>query len=175
MSTNSPFPSPHAYFTPEVSSVKTYRLIFLTSETRKGVFGAHDISDVNPQQQHTTIEPRTGLPMNVEKYGAGTGGTDGYPAIQGFRGDATGPAGTGAGIGHGTGVGHGVGHGTGAGFSSATGTTTGTGVGHDTSVGHGTSTATGTGTGVGHGVGHAPGAGGVPGTQHPPTDRSAGY
>lgn len=56
--------------------------------------------------------------MNVGKYGAGTGGTDANPAIEGFRGDATtagtGPTGTGpAGAGFGTGTGTGVGHGTG--------------------------------------------------------------
>ncbi|KAH6644483.1 hypothetical protein C7974DRAFT_21759 [Boeremia exigua] len=46
-------------------------------QTRSGVWGAHPVSDL--AQDRTVIEPRTGLPMNVGRYGDGTGGTDGGP------------------------------------------------------------------------------------------------
>ncbi|KAJ4987092.1 hypothetical protein SVAN01_07380 [Stagonosporopsis vannaccii] len=46
-------------------------------QTRQGVWGAHPVSDL--AQDHTVIEPRTGLPMNVGRYGDGAGGTDGGP------------------------------------------------------------------------------------------------
>ncbi|KAJ9638401.1 hypothetical protein H2199_007089 [Coniosporium tulheliwenetii] len=38
------------------------------------------------------IEPITGLPMNVGKYGSGYGGTDGNPVIEGYYGDSRGPS-----------------------------------------------------------------------------------
>jgi len=46
-------------------------------ETSAGVYGAHPVSDL--AKDHTVIEPRTGLPMNVGRYGDGAGGTDGGP------------------------------------------------------------------------------------------------
>ncbi|CAO2652422.1 Nn.00g007050.m01.CDS01 [Neocucurbitaria sp. VM-36] len=52
-------------------------------ETQKGVYGGHDIHDTN--QSNTVTEPNTGLPMNVGKYGAGTGGTDATPTIAGYH------------------------------------------------------------------------------------------
>ncbi|KAI8932830.1 hypothetical protein NX059_010313 [Plenodomus lindquistii] len=62
-------------------------------ETSKGVYGAHPISEV--AHSHTVIEPHTGLPMNVGKFGSGTGGTDGNPAIHGQH-----EHGTAGGLGH---------------------------------------------------------------------------
>ncbi|KAF2660028.1 hypothetical protein K491DRAFT_712072 [Lophiostoma macrostomum CBS 122681] len=50
-------------------------------ETEAGVYGAHELGD----QKHTVTEPHTGLPMNVEKYGDGHGGTDGSSNIHGVR------------------------------------------------------------------------------------------
>ena len=47
------------------------------SQTSAGVYGAHPVSDL--AKDHTVIEPRTGLPMNVGRYGDGAGGTDGGP------------------------------------------------------------------------------------------------
>ncbi|KAL1801018.1 hypothetical protein ACET3X_001360 [Alternaria dauci] len=52
-------------------------------ETRKGVYGAHPVSDLD--HNNTVTEPHTGLPMNTERYGTGTGGTDGNPAIHGYH------------------------------------------------------------------------------------------
>lgn len=46
-------------------------------QTSAGVYGAHPVSDL--AKDHTVIEPRTGLPMNVGRYGDGAGGTDGGP------------------------------------------------------------------------------------------------
>ncbi|KAF1364372.1 hypothetical protein EJ07DRAFT_172374 [Lizonia empirigonia] len=46
-------------------------------QTRKGVFGAHPVDDL--ARDHTVIEPRTSLPMNIGRYGDGAGGTDGAP------------------------------------------------------------------------------------------------
>lgn len=47
------------------------------SQTRQGVWGAHPVSDL--AQDKTVIEPRTGLPMNVGRYGDGAGGIDAGP------------------------------------------------------------------------------------------------
>ncbi|CAN9095118.1 unnamed protein product [Alternaria alternata] len=52
-------------------------------ETRKGVYGAHPVSDLD--HNNTVTEPHTGLPMNTERYGTGIGGTDGNPAIHGHH------------------------------------------------------------------------------------------
>jgi len=52
-------------------------------ETRHGVYGAHPASDL--EKDNTVIEPRTGLPMNVGRYGEGAGGTDGNTAIHGLE------------------------------------------------------------------------------------------
>ncbi|KAL6707535.1 hypothetical protein ACN47E_004105 [Coniothyrium glycines] len=52
-------------------------------ETRHGVYGAHPADDL--LKDHTVIEPRTGLPMNVGRYGEGAGGTDGNTAIHGVQ------------------------------------------------------------------------------------------
>jgi hypothetical protein len=38
----------------------------------------------NDSQHHTVTEPHTGLPMNVEKYGDGQGGTDGSATVGGY-------------------------------------------------------------------------------------------
>lgn len=65
-------------------------------ETRKGVFGAHPASDLD--NDTTVIEPRTGLPMNVGRYGEGAGGTDGNMAIHGLEGSGVGTT-TGVGAG----------------------------------------------------------------------------
>jgi len=87
-------------------------------ETRKGVFGAHEIGDVHSK---TIIEPHTSLSMDVGKFGTGTGGTDGNPAIEGYH----------------------VLPGTGTETSTAT-------EGHHHVPGTGPATGTGVGTGVGH-------------------------
>lgn len=50
-------------------------------ETRKGVYGAHPITDLD--HNPTVIEPHTGLPMNTERFGTGAGGIEGNPAIHG--------------------------------------------------------------------------------------------
>ncbi|ORY05921.1 hypothetical protein BCR34DRAFT_42314 [Clohesyomyces aquaticus] len=50
-------------------------------ETKSGVYGAH----APDEQQHRVIEPHTGLPMNVEKYGDGKGGTDGSNTVLGHH------------------------------------------------------------------------------------------
>ena len=73
-------------------------------ETSKGVYGAHDVSDVS-HQNTTVVEPTTGLPMNVGKFGAGTGGTDANATIEGYH------------QGHGT---AGAGHQTAGGYQSTT-------------------------------------------------------
>ncbi|KAF2999468.1 hypothetical protein E8E13_008283 [Curvularia kusanoi] len=46
-------------------------------QTSSGVYGAHPVSDL--AKDHTVIEPITGLPMNVGRYGDGAGGTDAGP------------------------------------------------------------------------------------------------
>ncbi|KAF1923197.1 uncharacterized protein M421DRAFT_9842 [Didymella exigua CBS 183.55] len=46
-------------------------------QTKKGIYGAHPVEDLT--KDCTVIEPRTGLPMNVGRYGDGAGGTDGGP------------------------------------------------------------------------------------------------
>ncbi|KAF2874158.1 hypothetical protein BDV95DRAFT_323577 [Massariosphaeria phaeospora] len=48
---------------------------------RGAEYGAHPAGS----QKHTVIEPTTGLPMNVEKYGDGRGGTDGSKNIGGYH------------------------------------------------------------------------------------------
>ncbi|KAF9695509.1 hypothetical protein EKO04_006348 [Ascochyta lentis] len=57
-------------------------------QTQKGVYGAHPVSDLG--QDRTVIEPRTGLPMNVGRYGDGAGGTDGGPAAHHHHGSVPG-------------------------------------------------------------------------------------
>ena len=37
------------------------------------------------EDEGRAVEPHTGLPMNVGKYGDGYGGTDSNPAIEGFH------------------------------------------------------------------------------------------
>ncbi|KAF1998398.1 hypothetical protein P154DRAFT_251128 [Amniculicola lignicola CBS 123094] len=49
--------------------------------TRHNVYGAHEPDE----QNRTVIEPHTGLPMNVGKYGDGKGGTDGSNTVDGFH------------------------------------------------------------------------------------------
>ncbi len=82
--------------------------------------GAHEISKSHQEHRSTqpetvtgdrsgsVIEPITGLPMNVGKYGTGTGGTDGSRAIGSHTTSTTDP------------VGHSAGHGVGAGLGAAT-------------------------------------------------------
>lgn len=41
------------------------------------MWGAHPVEDL--AKDRVVIEPRTGLPMNVGRYGDGAGGTDGGP------------------------------------------------------------------------------------------------
>ncbi|OJD30124.1 dehydrin-like protein 3 [Diplodia corticola] len=52
-----------------------------THETRPGEYGTARPGD----QEGIVIEPHTGLPMNVGKYGSGAGGTDGNETIGGFH------------------------------------------------------------------------------------------
>jgi hypothetical protein len=54
-------------------------------QTSAGVYGAHPASDV-VGGHHTVTEPHTGLPMNVERYGDGRGGTDANANIAGQHG-----------------------------------------------------------------------------------------
>ena len=51
------------------------------SQTRAGVSSAHEPES----EHHTVIEPHTGLPMNVEKYGSGAGGVDGSNTVEGYH------------------------------------------------------------------------------------------
>lgn len=53
------------------------------SEFRHNTSGAEPVGE--PGQDRTVIEPHTGLPMNVGRYGDGHGGTDGSPTIHGYR------------------------------------------------------------------------------------------
>lgn len=48
------------------------------STTQAGVYGVHE-----PDSGNRVIEPHTGLPMNVEKYGTGAGGTDASSTVPG--------------------------------------------------------------------------------------------
>ncbi|KAF2124885.1 hypothetical protein P153DRAFT_390353 [Dothidotthia symphoricarpi CBS 119687] len=50
-------------------------------ETERNTYGAHPISDLD--KDRIVIEPHTGLPMNVGRYGDGHGGTDGNATIPG--------------------------------------------------------------------------------------------
>lgn len=50
-------------------------------ESRTGGHGAHQAGG----QEGVVIEPHTGLPMNVGKYGTGAGGTDGNETIHGLH------------------------------------------------------------------------------------------
>jgi len=53
------------------------------SETRSGVYGAQPINEI--PENNKVIEPHTGLPMNVGRYGDGAGGTDANPTIVGHH------------------------------------------------------------------------------------------
>tara|TARA_R110002003_G_scaffold107_6_gene8983 strand:- start:13027 stop:13266 length:240 start_codon:yes stop_codon:yes gene_type:complete len=55
--------------------------VFFLRETRPGVYGAQPL-DALPQRD-VRIEPHTGLPMNVGRYGDGAGGTDANPTVEG--------------------------------------------------------------------------------------------
>lgn len=59
------------------SSSHSRHLLTHPSQTQKGVYGAHPVEDL--AKDRVVIEPRTGLPMNVGRYGDGAGGTDGGP------------------------------------------------------------------------------------------------
>ncbi|KAL1628260.1 hypothetical protein SLS54_001831 [Diplodia seriata] len=59
-----------------------------THQTRPGEYGAVRPGD----QEGIVIEPHTGLPMNVGKYGSGAGGTDGNETIEGFSSHGAGGA-----------------------------------------------------------------------------------
>ncbi|KAH7389835.1 hypothetical protein BKA66DRAFT_459900 [Pyrenochaeta sp. MPI-SDFR-AT-0127] len=96
-------------------------LISGDKETKKGVYGAHEISNAG-----IVTDPITSLPVNVGKYGSGTGGTDGYQAIAGHH-DLPGSTGTGAA----PGAGHHTLPGT---AGTHTGPATGTGTGYGTST-----------------------------------------
>lgn len=54
------------------------------SQTRAGVYGAHPAEDAIGGH-HTVTEPHTGLPMNVERFGDGHGGTDGSATVPGHH------------------------------------------------------------------------------------------
>ncbi|KAF2143391.1 uncharacterized protein K452DRAFT_317541 [Aplosporella prunicola CBS 121167] len=55
--------------------------------------GTNDPNALPMGDDGIVIEPRTGLPMNVGKYGTGVGGTDSNPTIHGYHGETTGAAG----------------------------------------------------------------------------------
>ncbi|KAF2025734.1 hypothetical protein EK21DRAFT_103721 [Setomelanomma holmii] len=52
-------------------------------ETRSGVYGAQPINEI--PGNNIKIEPHTGLPMNVGRYGDGAGGTDANPTVEGHH------------------------------------------------------------------------------------------
>lgn len=71
-------------------SCASFSVLTSHSQTSPGVYGAHP-----PEDQHNTVvEPVTGLPANVEKYGDGHGGTDGSSTVHGLH-QGSGQAGTG--------------------------------------------------------------------------------
>jgi len=91
-----------------MSIMHNYNTDTYTSETRHNTYGAEPISQLS--QDNKVIEPHTGLPMNVGRYGDGHGGTDGNATIHGLHGHQTG---AGQGLGHQTGAAQGLGSGTG--------------------------------------------------------------
>ncbi|KAF2828081.1 hypothetical protein CC86DRAFT_203925 [Ophiobolus disseminans] len=126
-------------------------------QTGRNTYGAQPISEIPAQTR--VIEPHTGLPMNIGRYGDGRGGTDGNTNIHGHHGHET----AGQGLTSGPG---GYGNTTGQGLSTGPGThetTTITGQGltgsNATGTGHGLATGptghgntTGHGTSTGHGL-----------------------
>ena len=118
----------------------------ITRETSHNTYVAQPLSHNTSDK---VIEPHTGLPMNVGKYGDGHGGTDANPTVHGLHQHGSG-AEQGLGAAGADTYGTGSGTHTGTGLSSHTGTGagthTGTGVGSHTGTGTGAGTYTGTGT-----------------------------
>ncbi|KAL5115473.1 hypothetical protein ACEQ8H_006614 [Pleosporales sp. CAS-2024a] len=54
-------------------------------ETRHNTYGAEPIGEALGQSDNKVIEPHTGLPMNVGRFGDGHGGTDANPTIHGHH------------------------------------------------------------------------------------------
>jgi hypothetical protein len=54
------------------------------SETRHNTYGAEPLSQ-GLGQESKVIEPHTGLPMNVGRFGDGHGGTDGSATVHGMH------------------------------------------------------------------------------------------
>ncbi|KAH4863478.1 hypothetical protein HBH75_005690 [Parastagonospora nodorum] len=61
-------------------------------ETRANTYGAEPLSGALGQPGDKVIEPHTGLPMNVGRYGDGHGGTDATPTIHGHHAHDSGVA-----------------------------------------------------------------------------------
>jgi len=61
-------------------------------ETRANTYGAEPLSGALGQPGDKVIEPHTGLPMNVGRYGDGNGGTDATPTIHGHHAHDSGVA-----------------------------------------------------------------------------------
>jgi hypothetical protein len=55
------------------------------SQTRNNTYGAEPLNTGLGQHDNKVIEPHTGLPMNVGKYGDGHGGTDANPTVHGHQ------------------------------------------------------------------------------------------
>jgi hypothetical protein len=52
-------------------------------ETRHNTYGAVPLNEI--PENNKVIEPHTGLPMNVGRYGDGHGGTDASPTVRGHH------------------------------------------------------------------------------------------
>jgi hypothetical protein len=98
------------------------------SETRHNTYGAEPLSEAHGSSNNKVIEPHTGLPMNVGRYGDGHGGTDANPTVHGLHSHELGGTGVGTNAGYGSGVAPGTAY-----SSGAT-----PGVGHEAGLGHGT-------------------------------------
>jgi hypothetical protein len=55
------------------------------SETRHNTYGAEPLAQALGDQHGKVVEPHTGLPMNVGRYGDGAGGTDGSATVHGVH------------------------------------------------------------------------------------------
>jgi hypothetical protein len=55
------------------------------SETRHNTYGAEPLGQALGDGSGKVVEPHTGLPMNVGRYGDGAGGTDGSATVHGVH------------------------------------------------------------------------------------------
>jgi hypothetical protein len=60
-------------------------MLTLQSQTQHNTYGAEPVGSAVGHSDNKVIEPHTGLPMNVGKYGDGHGGTDANPTVHGHH------------------------------------------------------------------------------------------